>query len=201
MFDFGGVVIESPFVAFATFEHASGLPAGFLRSVNASNPDDNAWAKLERSDVTIGEFDELFAEESALMGHRVSGAEVLKLLYGDVRPRIRRALDRLPELGFRIVCLTNNVVSDGEIRADVADAMSCFEKVYESSEMGSRKPEPEFFQAVLHDMKIDPADAVFLDDLGINLKPARSMGITTIKVVTEEQALRDLEAVLGVSLT
>ena len=200
MFDFGGVVIESPFIAFAKFELESGLPAGFLRSVNASNPDSNAWAKLERSHVTIDEFDQLFAEESELMGHRVSGAAVLQLLYGDVRARMRTALDRLPELGYRIVCLTNNVVSGGAIRADVADAMSCFEKVYESSRMGSRKPEPEFFQAVLDDMKIDPVEAVFLDDLGINLKPARAMGITTIKVNSEEQALADLEAVLGVSL-
>jgi len=201
MFDFGGVVIESPFIAFANFERESGLPAGFLRSVNASNPDGNAWAKLERSDVTIDEFDQLFAEESELLGHRVSGSAVLRLLYGDVRPKMRAALDRLVELEYRIVCLTNNVVSDGEVRADVADAMSRFEKVYESSEMGSRKPEPAFFQAVLDDMQIDPTHAVFLDDLGINLKPARAMGITTIKVSSEDQALADLEAVLGVSLS
>lgn len=200
MFDFGGVVIESPFIAFAKFERERGLPSGFLRSVNASNPDSNAWAQLERSDVTIDEFDELFAEESELLGHRVGGAEVLKLLYGAVRPGMRRVLNVLPELGYRIVCLTNNVVSDGEVRTDVADAMSCFERVYESSAMGSRKPEPEFFQAVLDDMQLDPTQAVFLDDLGINLKPARAMGITTIKVTGEDQAIADLEAVLGVSL-
>lgn len=200
MFDFGGVVIESPFVAFKKFEEESGLPTGFLRLVNATNPNDNAWAKLERSDVTIEEFDELFAVESGAFGHSVRGSDVLQLLFGAVRPAMRQALDSLPRLGYRIVCLTNNVVSDGEARSDIADAMSCFERVYESSAMGLRKPETDFYLAVLDDLGIEPSNAVFLDDLGINLKPARAMGITTIKVTDEGQAIRDLENVLGVEL-
>lgn len=200
LFDFGGVVIDSPFVAFAKFEEESDLPAGFLRTVNATNPNENAWAKLERSDITANEFDELFATESERMGHAVRGNDVLKLLFGPVRPRMRRALDQLPALGFRIACLTNNVISGAEVRSDIADAMSCFERVYESSAMGSRKPEVEFYNAVLDDLRIEPAEAVFLDDLGINLKPARALGITTIKVVDEEQALGDLGDLLDVDL-
>jgi putative hydrolase of the HAD superfamily len=200
MFDFGGVVIESPFVAFEKFEEETGLPKGFLRTVNATNPNDNAWAKLERSDVTIEEFDELFAVESEAFGYRVHGSEVLQLLFGPVRPAMRLALGLLPRLGYRIVCLTNNVVSDETERNEIADAMSCFERVYESSAMGLRKPETEFYRAVLDDLEIEPSNAVFLDDLGINLKPARAMGITTIKVVDEVQALRDLENVLGVQI-
>jgi putative hydrolase of the HAD superfamily len=200
MFDFGGVVIESPFVAFAKFEEEAHLPAGFLRTVNATNPNDNAWAKLERSDVTVEEFDELFAIESEHLGHRVRGNEILQLLFGAMRPAMRQLLDLLPHLGLRIVCLTNNVVADGDVRSDIADAMSCFEKVYESSTMRLRKPETEFFRAVLEDLGIEPSDAVFLDDLGINLKPARAMGITTIKVVDEIQAIKDLENVLAVEL-
>jgi len=201
MFDFGGVVIESPFIAFATYEEANGLPSGFLRQVNASNPDGNAWAKLERSDVTIDEFDALFAEESKSFGHEVRGREVLKLLHGEVRPGMRRLLDVLPTLGFRVVCLTNNIATDVDVRPDIADAMSQFERVFESSEMGSRKPEPEFYRAVLDELGVVPSEAVFLDDLGINLKPARAMGITTIKVGGETQAIADLAEVLGQDLT
>lgn len=200
LFDFGGVVIDSPFVAFAKFEQENDLPAGFLRMVNATNPNDNAWAKLERSEIELDEFDELFAVESGSMGHRVEGSEVLNLLFGNVRPRMRNALERLPALGFRIACLTNNVISWGETRQDIADAMSCFEKVYESSAMGSRKPETEFYRAALEDLGLAPEEVVFLDDLGINLKPAKAMGITTIKVTSEEQALRDLGDVLAVDL-
>jgi putative hydrolase of the HAD superfamily len=200
LFDFGGVVIDSPFVAFANFEEDNGLPSGFLRMVNATNPNENAWARLERSEIELDEFDELFAIESAQMGHRVDGSEVLSLLFGQIRPRMRKALERLPALGFRIACLTNNVISWGETRQDIADAMSCFEKVYESSAMGLRKPETEFYRAALEDLGIEPHEAVFLDDLGINLKPAKAMGITTIKVTSEQQALRDLSDVLAVDL-
>jgi putative hydrolase of the HAD superfamily len=194
------VVIESPFIAFAKFETERSLPAGFLRTVNATNPNDNAWAKLERSDIAIDEFDELFASESEQLGYRVRGGEVLQLLFGPVRPRMRQLLDLLPSLGFRIVCLTNNIVSDGDVRLDIADAMSCFEKVYESSAMGSRKPEPEFYRAVLEDLQVEPAEAVFLDDLGVNLKPAKALGITTIKVTDEIEAIRALGTVVGVDL-
>ncbi|MFW2380257.1 MAG: HAD-IA family hydrolase [Acidimicrobiales bacterium] len=200
LFDFGGVVIESPFIAFEKFEVERGLPAGFLRTVNAINPNDNAWAKLERSDITIEEFDALFASESERLGYLVRGGEVLGLLFGAVRPRMRHVLDLLPRLGFRIVCLTNNVVTDDDMREDIADAMTCFERVYESSAMGSRKPEPEFYRAVLDDLGVEPAEAVFLDDLGINLKPAKAMGITTIKVTDEIQAIRELGDVVGVDL-
>ena len=56
LFDFGGVILTSPFEAFARYEAANGLPDGFLRAINARNPDDNAWARLERNEVDMAGF-------------------------------------------------------------------------------------------------------------------------------------------------
>lgn len=197
LFDFGGVIIESPFIAFARYEHDNGLPAGFLRTVNATNPNGNAWARLERSDITVEQFDSIFAAESETLGHRVPGSEVLELLHGEVRPLMIRALADLRRLGYRIACLTNNVAIEHDVRDDIAHAMSLFDAVYESSRLGVRKPEIGFYEAVLDDLGIEGDEAVFLDDLGINLKPARSLGLHTIKVTSEAQALDELAELLG----
>lgn len=197
LFDFGGVIIESPFVAFAKYESNNGLPAGFLRTVNATNPDTNAWARLERSEISLEAFDALFAFESESLGHRVPGAAVLDLLHGEVRPAMRWAVGELRRRGYRIACLTNNVATDREVRHEIAEAMSLFDSVYESSRMGARKPETAFYEAVLDDLGIDGSEAVFLDDLGVNLKPARALGMHTIKVTGEAQALDELADLLG----
>jgi len=202
LWDFGGVILSSPFDAFAAYEAANGLPAGFIRSVNATNPDGNAWALLERNDVTALEFDELFAGEAEALGHRVPGADVLALLGGSVRAEMVLALDRIIAAGYTTACLTNNVAADGsgDPRPEVDAVMTRFHHVIESSRVGVRKPEVRFYEIACETAGVDPAACVFLDDLGVNLKPARAMGMTTIKVVEPEQAIDDLEAVLGLPL-
>jgi putative hydrolase of the HAD superfamily len=199
LWDFGGVILSSPFEAFNRYEAEHGLPADFIRSVNATNPDTNAWALLERSDVSPAEFDTLFADESAALGHRIPGADVLGLLSGDVRTEMVTALDRVIRAGYRTACLTNNVVG-GEQRMDVGDVMVMFDHVVESSKVGCRKPETRFYEIACELVGVESAECVFLDDLGINLKPAAAMGMTTIKVVSADQAIIDLEAVLGIPL-
>ncbi len=199
LWDFGGVILTSPFDAFARYERDRGLPDGFLRSVNATNPDDNAWAHLERNTIGAADFDTEFARESEALGHRVAGADVLALLAGEVRPEMVMALDRVRAHGLLTACLTNNVVG-GDPRPDVADVMTRFDRVVESSKVGVRKPEVRFYEIACELLAVDPAECVFLDDLGINLKPAAAMGMTTIKVVSPDQALTDLEAVLGIAL-
>jgi putative hydrolase of the HAD superfamily len=199
LWDFGGVILSSPFEAFEAYESANGLPRGFIRSVNATNPDDNAWARLERSDVTALEFDALFADEAETLGHRVPGEDVLGLLAGSVRPEMVTALDRVIAAGYTTACLTNNV-SGGEARPEVETVMARFHHVVESSRVGVRKPEPRFYEIACATAGVDPGDCVFLDDLGVNLKPARAMGMTTIKVLDPEQAIDDLQAVLGIPL-
>jgi putative hydrolase of the HAD superfamily len=201
--DFGGVILTSPFEAFNRYETEHGLPTDFIRRVNTSNPDANAWAMLERNDVTPGEFDELFAAESAALGNRVPGADVLALLSGGVRPEMEVALDRVIAAGFTTACLTNNVVSvdaTANSRPDVAKVMAKFHHVVESSKVGVRKPEPRFYEIACELAGVDAEECVFLDDLGINLKPAKAMGMTTIKVASADQAIADLEALLETSL-
>lgn len=203
LWDFGGVILSSPFEAFNRYESANGLPMDFIRSVNTSNPHDNAWAKLERSDVTPDEFDGLFAAESAALGHRVPGRDVLALLSGEVRSEMVTALDKVIAAGYATACLTNNVVSDDtatQARPDVAAVMAKFDHVVESSKVGVRKPEPRFYEIACELVGAAPAQCVFLDDLGINLKPAKAMGMTTIKVADAAGAIIDLEATLALSL-
>ena len=197
--DFGGVILSSPFEAFNVYEADRGLPAGFIRSVNATDPHSNAWARLERTELTADEFDAAFAAESERLGHRVPGADVLALLGGAVRPEMVDALDRVIDAGFVTACLTNNVVG-GDPRPDVAEVMARFHHVVESSKVGVRKPEPRFYELACEAAAVTPPECVFLDDLGVNLKPAAAMGMTTIKVVRPDQALRDLGEVLALDL-
>jgi len=202
LFDFGGVILSSPFEAFARYERSHDLPDGFLRTVNATNPDTNAWARLERSEVDLAGFAELFTTESAALGHAVDGADVLGLLSGDIRPAMVEAVRRC---GERLITglLTNNflVAADHVDReSEMGAIFGLFDAVIESSKVGVRKPDPRFYELACEQLAIEPAEAVFLDDLGINLKPARAMGMTTIKVTDPSVALAELEAVVGFPL-
>jgi putative hydrolase of the HAD superfamily len=207
LFDFGGVMTESPFNAFREFERSRGLPEGFLQSVNRRNADDNAWARFERSELTPAEFDQAFAAESGQLGHAVRGLEVIALLHGPVRPRMVQAVARCRE-HFLTACLTNNVQKDEAGGSDRGaprehewrSALDLFHAVIESSRAGSRKPEPRFYRFACEALRIEPCEAVFLDDLGSNLKPARAMGMKTIKVADPDTAIAELERALGVPL-
>jgi len=207
LWDFGGVILSSPFEAFNNYEHANGLPPDFIRRVNATEPDLNAWARLERAELSHEEFDAAFAAESKALGHEVPGADVLALLAGEVRPEMVRALDRVKVAGLKTACLTNNVVSrdDGEsaaeARPEVAAVMERFDVVVESSKIGVRKPEPEFYTRACELLGVTPQECVFLDDLGINLKPARELGMATIKVGEPGPAIDALGAILDLDLT
>lgn len=198
--DFGGVILSSPFDAFNDYERANGLPVDFIRSVNATDPDTNAWALIERREIDVATFDRRFADESARQGHRIPGCDVLAMLSGAVRPEMVRALDRVIAAGYVTACLTNNVSSD-HTRPDVDAVMERFDHVIESSKVGCRKPETAFYELACETAGVTPAECVFLDDLGINLKPARAMGMTTIKVLAADQAIADLERVLALELT
>jgi putative hydrolase of the HAD superfamily len=189
LWDFGGVLSSSPFEAFARYEVEQGLPHGFIRTVNSTDHHTNAWARFERAELDLAGFDTAFAEESAAHGHRVPGADVLELLAGDLRPWMLDAVRRCREHGLVTALLTNNVAPMQERRwSEGVELDVLFDVVVESATAGVRKPEPE------------ADEVVFLDDLGINLKPAREMGMTTIKVEDPEVALSELERVLGVSL-
>ncbi len=206
LWDFGGVLTTSPFEAFNRFEAERGIPRDFIRTVNATNPERNAWARLESSQISVEEFDRAFEAESRALGHAIEGRAVLELLSGDLRPRMVEALRRC-KTRYRVGCLTNNVRSGqgpGMARTSeranaVQSVMGLFDYILESSKVGIRKPNPKFYLQACDALAIEPSQAVYLDDLGVNLKPARELGMTTIKVVTEQQALDDLAAVVDLS--
>ena len=215
-FDFGGVILASPFEAFAAYEQRMGLPRNFIRTVNATNPDHNAWALLERNAIGVEQFVDEFEREAIALGHRVEGRAVLECLHGDLRPEmvevVRRCSDR-----WATALLTNNIASmatsgvspassDGESaaaqgpRTDYAEVISYFDVIVESSVVGVRKPEPRFYEIACELASVRPERVVFLDDLGVNLKPAREMGMRTIKVADVDTAIAELEAILETSL-
>lgn len=209
IWDFGGVITSSPFEAFARFETANELPKDFIRSINATNPDTNAWALFERSEIDADAFDAEFQAEAAARGHSVRGAEVLALLAGDIRPEMVAVLQRLIDEDYKIGCITNNVKTGSgagmarsmEKAAAVEGVMELFSHVIESSKVGIRKPDPEIYKMACTALDVRPERAVFLDDLGVNLKPARALGMATIKVSGAEQAISELETLLGHPLT
>ncbi len=206
LWDFGGVFTTSPFEAFARFERERGLPSNFIRDVNTRNNLTNAWAQFESNKITREEFDTKFEEESAEMGHPVRGAEVLMLLSGQVRPRMVQVLKQCKQ-HFAVGCITNNMKPAASSEpAPVSNAtnessqiMQLFDTIVESSVEGVRKPDPRIYEIACNRLNCSPNECVFLDDLGINLKPARAMGMITIKVVDPDEAIDELSVATGLT--
>jgi putative hydrolase of the HAD superfamily len=204
IFDFGGVITSSPFEAFTHYERAHGLPADIIRRTNALNHHDNAWARFERAELDIAAFDALFAQESRALGAEVPGRDVVALLKGEIRPEMVEALRRI-KARFKTGCITNNLPANAMGSTDgralyVAEVMVLFDHVIESAKIGLRKPDPRIYRMMTDALQVDPAHCVYLDDLGINLKPARAMGMTTIKVTSAAQALAELQTATELKL-
>jgi len=206
IWDFGGVFTTSPFEAFNRYERAKGLPKDLIRTVNATNPLENAWALFERAEIDRSGFDLKFLQESTALGHPVRGAEVLPLLAGDLRPRMVEAL-RVCKRHYKVGCITNNMAQGhgpgmaaspaGASRS--ANVMAMFDVIVESSKAGVRKPDPRIYLMACDELNVGPGSCVYLDDLGVNCKPAAELGMAAIKVVSEVQALDDLSRVTGLT--
>jgi putative hydrolase of the HAD superfamily len=206
IWDFGGVFTTSPFEAFNRYEAARGLPNDVIRRINSVNPDTNAWARLERSELAPAEFDAVFLGEAREFGLSIPGRDVLALLSGDLRPKVVDAF-KACKAKFKVGCITNNaptgkgagMSSNAEKAQQIAEVFALFDHVIESSKAGVRKPDPRIYRMMCEALSVSPANCVYLDDLGINLKPAREMGMTTIKVTSEQQLLDDLSKAVGLS--
>ena len=206
IWDFGGVFTTSPFEAFNRYENQHGLPRDLIRTVNSTNPDSNAWALFERGAIDSRAFDRKFLEESAALGHPVRGADILPLLSGEVRPRMVDALLICKER-FKVGCITNNMVhghgpgmaSNLESASRAGDIMRHFHAIIESSKTGVRKPDPRIYLMMCELLEVEAKACVYLDDLGINCKPAAQLGMAAIKVVTVDQTLADLETATGLT--
>lgn len=206
IWDFGGVFTSSPFEAFNRYEAEKGLPKDLIRRVNATNPDTNAWALFERNEIDGKGFDDLFLQESTALGHPVPGREVLPLLAGQLRPRMVAALKACKQ-HFKVACITNNVVSQHSPGQDepqraagaMGQVMPLFDAIIESSKAGVRKPDPKIYLMMCEQLGVKPENCVYLDDLGINCKPAAGLGMKAIKVVDVDQTLTELSAITGLT--
>ena len=207
LWDFGGVILSSPFEAFNRYEAETGLPKDFIRSLNARNPDTNAWAKMERSEVSLEGFVALFEEEARQQGHKLDGWRILQSLSGDIRPQMVEALRRC-KAAFRVACITNNMKSrrrprhgaqrrEGEGRRRDHDAVRACRGIEQARLSQARSAHlPHACEL----MGVPPERCVYLDDLGINLKPARALGMRTIKVGDPDVAIDELQAMVGIPL-
>ena len=200
LFDFGGVILSSPFEAFAEYENEIGLPPDTIRKINTTNPDTNAWAQFERREVNPEEFVLLFEKEALALGHELDAQRILEGLHGSLRPAMVEALSKCSS-EFKTAMLTNNITPMGEqdLDEEVEKVVEMFDLLVESSIEGCRKPEEKFYEIACERLNVKPENCVFLDDLGINLKPARDMGMTTIKVIDPEDAIRELYEILGLT--
>ena len=206
IWDFGGVFTTSPFEAFNRLEAERGLPKDLVRRVNSMNPDTNAWALFERNEIDAAGFDAMFLAESTALGHPLRGADVLPKLNGELRPRMVAAL-KTCKAHFKVGCITNNVVSmhspgqdEGQKSAGaMAQVMPLFDAIIESSKAGVRKPDPKIYLMMCDLLAVKPEACVYLDDLGINCKPAAGLGMKAIKVVDVDQTLAELSGYTGLS--
>ena len=205
VFDLGGVLTESPLRGFAAYEDEAGLPSGLIVRINSTDPDTNAWARFERNELDVAGFSAAFEAEALAVGHRVDAARVLEALRGELRPEMVAAVRRLREAGLPLALLSNNV-APMERTGRLGELLELFDAVVESSLEGVRKPEPEIYRRALARLseavgrEVVASDCAYLDDLGINLKPARAMGMHTIKVVDPAAALAELSALVGIDL-
>jgi putative hydrolase of the HAD superfamily len=205
IWDFGGVFTSSPFEAFARYEREKGLPENLIRQINSANPLENAWAKFERSELDLDQFDVEFANEARALGHHVPGKDIIALLSGDFRPDVIEALRRIKKAGYKTGCITNNVPANmsgsKEGRTLYArEIMEMFDHLIESSKIGIRKPNPRIYEMMCEELSVEPSACIYLDDLGMNLKPAKAMGMATIKVESGPQAIGELEKLLDMKL-
>ena len=206
IWDFGGVFTASPFEAFERYEREKGIPVGVIRKINSTNHENNAWAMFERSDIDFAGFDAAYAAEALALGFQIPGRDVVALLAGEFRPEMIEALRRITTR-FKTGCITNNMPADAAGGGTAAhrsiyarEIMEMFDVVIESSKIGIRKPDPRIYQMMCEKLGVQPDACVYLDDLGGNLKPARAMGMTTIKVVSGPQAITELETATGMKL-
>ncbi len=199
IFDLGGVVFPSPIDVFRAYERKEGLPERFISEVVLADPDAGAWARLERGELTVERFVGEFEAECEAAGARVdAGALMAAVGQGfDARPEMVAALRAIRAQGLKTGALTNNWVAEEPSDGGVRSLDDLFDVIVESAVEGLRKPDPRIYELACQRLGVSPDESVFLDDLGANLKPARALGMTTIKVGEPADALAELAAVLG----
>ena len=202
IFDFGGVITNSPIEGFKLLEEKHGYDKGIITNINMNNPDNNAWAKSERGEIDINTFLDEFEKEALSIGQKINAKEILQQLYGSLRKNMINKIKLLSNSKkYKLICLTNvlkgvDIFTPKQRVEAVKNVMSYFDIIYESYKLNMRKPEARIYQYILKELNIEPQETVFLDDLGMNLKSARQLGINTIKVIDPNDAIYQLDEIL-----
>ncbi len=199
IFDLGGVVLGSPLAAIASFERERGIAAGFVNRVVALSGPAGAWSRLERGELDLERFYAAFEADCERAGGRVPARPMMERIaaVSAPRPAMLTAVERIRERGLKAAALTNNWVGEGD---GTRSLRGHFDVFVESCVLGLRKPDPRIYRHTLGELRVEAREAAFLDDIGRNLKPARELGLATIKVDDPDQALADLEELLGFPL-
>ena len=206
VFDIGGVVQDSPLHAIARYERERGLPPNAINRVVVAAGEEGAWARLERGELTVQTFCGPFEADCRARGIAIDGRVLMARIAeaSGPRPLMLEAIRRLRAAGLRVAALTNNWVAETPAAAASETVKSRlaahFDVFVESAMVGLRKPDPRIYALVCDKLGVEPARVAFLDDIGRNLKPARELGMATIKVDDPEQALRELGTLLGLDL-
>jgi putative hydrolase of the HAD superfamily len=200
IFDLGGVVIDSPLHAIQRYERELGIPEGVVNRVVVDTGPHGAWSRLERGEVSMPDFHRDFEAELLAVGHRISAATMMaRIAECGPRPAMLEAIRRIRGRGLRAGALTNNWANErSEPTHDLKDLFDAF---IESSKVGLRKPDPRIYRLACDALGVAPSEAVFLDDIGRNLKAARELGMRTIKVDAPAPALEELAQHLGFGLS
>ncbi len=200
IFDVGGVVVGSPLHAIAGYERDHGIPAGFINRVVVDTAPHGAWSRLERGELDLEAFYPAFEADCLAGGQGISARLMMERVAASTGPRplMLDAVRLIRERGLRTGVITNNWIGE---ESAMAPLKPLFDVFIESAVVGMRKPDPRIFEMTCRALEVEPTETVFLDDIGINLKPARAMGMSTIKVADPEQALAELQALLGFPLT
>ena len=206
VFDIGGVVQDSPLHAIARYEREHGIEPGAINRAVVEAGERGAWARLERGELTVAAFCAPFEAECRARGATVDARRLMTAIAeaGVPRPRMLEAIRRIRARALPVGALTNNWAGDPPGRAAGRPGPHAlrdhFDVFVESAVVGLRKPDPRIYALVCEKLALAPARVAFLDDIGRNLKPARELGMATIKVDDPDAALSELGTLLGFDL-
>ena len=196
LWDFGGVLTESPIKNFQKFENDNNYILNTIVRINSDNKYENAWAKLEKDEISIEKFSILFKEEAKKYGIlNINTDKLLRCLNVKLNMRMVELLQNVSKF-YTCVCLTNNFKKMNS--SNFEKIKHNFRFIIESSKIGLRKPEKQIYTYVLKALKVSAKEILFVDDLGINLKPARDLGFQTYKFIDTSKTITYMKNMLKI---
>jgi epoxide hydrolase-like predicted phosphatase len=185
LIDWGGVLTTSMMGSFDAFSAREGLPEHAVRQAFRDDPAArDALIELECGRIAITAFEARLAKIL-----EVDAIDLARRLTADVRPdrEMRAAVRAFHDQGVKTALVSNSW------RREDYDVHDLFDVVVLSGDLGIRKPDPEIYAVAVERLGVLPERCVFVDDLGGNLKPAKALGMTTIRHVATFDTIAQLK--------